>query len=408
MARFIADFHIHSRYSRATSNQMDIESLDRHARAKGIRLLGTGDFTHPQWFFELKSKLKPAGEGLFQFGETLFILTTEVCNNFRHKGAGKRIHNLIFAPGFETVEQINRALQPYGDLRLDGRPNLALSAEDLVKLILDISSDCLIVPAHVWTPWFSLFGANSGFDRIGDCFGHQTENIYALETGLSSDPPMNWRLSCLDRFTLISNSDAHSPAKIGREANIFDIPLAYREITEAIKTKRGLLCTIEFFPQEGKYHYDGHRKCEVCLSPKESKELNNRCPVCGRPLTIGVMHRVDELADRPEGFTPQNAVPCKHLVPLGEIISEALGVAEETITVKNQYDRLIQHFGGEFYVLMEAPVQELEGFAPLRVCEGILKVRNGDVHISPGYDGAYGKVRILEQKERQQVQMKLF
>ncbi len=407
MARFIADFHIHSKYSRATSDQMDVENLDRHARAKGIKLLGTGDFTHPQWLFELKTKLKPTEGELFRYGETLFVLTAEVCNNFRHKGVGKRVHNLIFAPSFETVEQINQALQPYGDLRVDGRPNLALSASDLVKLVLDISPDCFIVPAHVWTPWFSLFGANSGFDRIVDCFEDQTENIYALETGLSSDPPMNWRLSCLDRFTLISNSDAHSPVKIGREANIFDIPLSYREIIEAIKTKRGFLCTIEFFPQEGKYHYDGHRKCDVCLSPKESRELNNLCPVCGAPLTVGVMHRVDELADRPDGFTPQKAVPCKHLVPLIEIISEALDVGEETVTAKNQYDRLIQRFGSEFDVLLEVPAEQLERFAPRRVCEGILRARNGEVHISPGYDGVYGEVRVLEEKQ-QQAQMNLF
>ncbi len=408
MANFIADFHIHSKYSRATSNQMDIENLDRYARLKGIRLLGTGDFTHPQWLFELKSNLKPTGEGLFQYGETLFILTVEVCNNFHHKGVGKRIHNILFAPSFETVEQINTALQSYGDLRVDGRPNLALSASDLVKLVLDISTDCLIVPAHVWTPWFSLFGANSGFDRITDCFGDQTENIYALETGLSSDPPMNWRLSCLDRFTLISNSDAHSPVKIGREANIFDVPLGYREISEAIKTKNGFLSTIEFFPQEGKYHYDGHRNCDVCLSPKESKKLNNRCPVCGAPLTIGVMHRIDELADRPEGFTPQKPVPCRHLVPLAEIISEALDVGEKTITANTQYDRLVQRFGSEFNVLLEAPAEQLEKLVPGRIYEGILKVRNGEVQISPGYDGVYGKVKMLEQKEQRQTQMNLF
>jgi uncharacterized protein (TIGR00375 family) len=387
---------------------MDVENLDRYARLKGIRLLGTGDFTHPQWLFELKSKLTPTGEGLFQYGETLFILTVEVCNNFRHKGMGKRIHNIIFAPSFETVEQINTALQSYGDLRVDGRPNLSLSASDLVKLVLDISPDCFIVPAHVWTPWFSLFGANSGFDRITDCFGDQTENIYALETGLSSDPPMNWRLSCLDRFTLISNSDAHSPVKIGREANIFDVPFAYREIREAIKTKNGFLSTIEFFPQEGKYHYDGHRNCDVCLSPKESNKLNNRCPVCGAPLTVGVMHRIDELADRPEGFTPEKPVPCRHLVPLTEIISEALDVGEKTVTANTQYDRLVQRFGTEFNVLLEAPAEELEKLVPGRIYEGILKVRNGEVQISPGYDGVYGKVKMLGRKEQRQAQMNLF
>ncbi len=408
MAEFIADFHIHSRYSRATSDQMDVENLDRYARLKGIRLLGTGDFTHPQWLFELKSNLNRTGEGLFQYGETLFILTAEVCNNFHHNGVGKRIHNMIFAPSFETVEQINTALQSYGDLRVDGRPNLALSASDLVKLVLDISADCLIVPAHVWTPWFSLFGANSGFDHITECFGDQTENIYALETGLSSDPPMNWRLSCLDRFTFISNSDAHSPVRIGREANIFDVPFGYREIREAIKTKNGFLSTIEFFPQEGKYHYDGHRKCDVCLSPKESKKLNNRCPVCGAPLTVGVMHRIDELADRPEGFTPQKPVPCRHLVPLAEIISEALDVGEKTVTANTQYDRLVQRFGSEFNVLLEAPAEELEKLVPGRICEDILKVRNGEVQISPGYDGVYGKVKVLERKEQQQAQMNLF
>lgn len=412
MPRFIADFHIHSKYSRATSKEMDVEHLSRYAEIKGITLMGTGDFTHPFYLAELKRQLVPLGNGLFTHQNTHYVLTAEVCNNFYSDGNGKRIHNIIFAPSFQTVERINARLQGYGRLAADGRPNLQMDARDLVRLVVDTDPDCLVVPAHVWTPWFSLFGANSGFETIERCFGDQTANIYALETGLSSDPPMNWRLSALDRFALISNSDAHSPHKIGREANVFNTELDYRSVVSAIKNRDSgkFLYTVEFFPQEGKYHYDGHRKCDVSLAPWESIRNHDRCPKCGQKLTVGVMHRVEELADRPEGYVPPGAIHCKHLVPLVEIIAEATGKGVDTVSVKGMYDNLVQRFGPEFHILLDLPEEQLRTEFPGRVGEAVIKVRQGDLDIQPGYDGVYGQVKIFsqEQEEGQREQLSLF
>ncbi|RLB03830.1 MAG: DNA helicase UvrD, partial [Deltaproteobacteria bacterium] len=348
MKGFIADLHVHSRYSRATSRDMDLETLARWGRWKGIQLLATGDFTHPLYFAEIKAKLEPAGEGIYHLKEgerwTKFILVTEVSNIFNQGGKGRRIHTLIFAPSIEVVEKINQTLRRLGKLGADGRPTFTFPVKDLVKMILDISENCLLVPAHAWTPWFSVFGANSGFDSLEECFEEEVKNIHAIETGLSSDPQMNWRLSALDGITLISNSDAHSPNKIGREANAFACPLQYYEITRVIKEKDplGLLFTIEFFPEEGKYHYDGHRNCNILFSPKETKKHNYTCPVCGRRLTVGVMHRVEELADREEGFVPPKAIPAIHLIPLEEIIAEALGTGAATKGVEREYMRLVE------------------------------------------------------------------
>ncbi|MBU0476659.1 endonuclease Q family protein, partial [Patescibacteria group bacterium] len=327
--KFIADFHIHSKYSRATSPQMDLENLDKWAKIKGIKVLGTGDFTHPEWFKNLKKKLEPAESGLFKIknkeSETRFILTSEISCIYSKGGKVRKIHILVFAPSFEVVEKINKQLSRIGNLKADGRPILGLDAKELAKIVLNASEDCLVVPAHLWTPWFSIFGSKSGFDSIEECFEDYSKYIFAGETGLSSDPAMNWRLSILDKITLISNSDAHSPQKIGREANVFDIEVSYSAICEAIKSKdtQKFLYTIEFFPQEGKYHYDGHRNCNICLSPKESKKYNNLCPNCGRPLTIGVLNRVDILADREDDFKSEGAIPFKSLIPLTEIIAEA-------------------------------------------------------------------------------------
>jgi len=400
MPRFIADFHIHSKYSRATSPEMDVEHLSRFAEIKGIALLGTGDFTHPFYLAELKEKLQPLDNGLFLNGNTRFILTAEVCNNFYSGGSGKRMHTLIFAPGFETAERINARLQGYGKLGSDGRPQLKLSARDLLTMVLDIDERCLVVPAHIWTPWFSLLGANAGFDSAEECFGDLIGHIHAVETGLSSDPPMNWRLSQLDRFCLLSNSDAHSPAKIGREANLFETELDYDAIMTAIKTRDNgkFLRTLEFFPQEGKYHYDGHRKCDVVLSPRESMRQEDRCPQCGQRLTIGVMHRVEELADRPEGYVPPGAIPCEHLVPLAEIIAEATGKGVDTVTVRSAYDHLIQRVGSEFQILMDVPEERLRADVPERIGQGILRMRKGQLHILPGYDGVFGQVRLFEEE----------
>ena len=409
MGLFIADFHIHSRFSRATSSQMRIERLSQEAKRKGISLLGTGDFTHPGWLAELKENLTPQGDGLFEHKGTLFILTVEVSNDFYREGKSKRIHNLIFAHSFEAAERINGALSKFGALEKDGRPNLNLPAEDMVELVMELSPQSFIVPAHVWTPWFSLFGANSGFDRVEECFGKQTSNIYALETGLSSDPPMNWRLKNLDRFTLISNSDAHSPTRIGREANVFSEPLDYAGIIKAIKEKDvgKLLYTIEFFPQEGKYHYDGHRKCGIRLSPREAISNYNLCPICQRRLTIGVMHRVEELADRPDGSRPLRAIPCRHLVPLVEVISQVLGKGRDTVAVESLYERMTNSIGPEFEILLEKEEEEIAQVAPPQVAEAIVKVRQGKVEISQGYDGVYGQV-MIKAGQKPPSQMELF
>ncbi|MDI6736142.1 MAG: endonuclease Q family protein [bacterium] len=407
--RFAADFHIHSKYSRATSPQMNIDTLSKHAKLKGIALMGTGDFTHPGWLYGLKKELLPAENGLFKHQDTFFMLTAEVSNLFVRKERGKKVHNILFAPSFETVEKINGQLERYGDLSADGRPMLSLEAKDLVKIVLDIDPDCLIVPAHAWTPWFSVFGSNSGFDSVEECFEEETTNIYALETGLSSDPPMNWRLSELDKYTLISNSDSHSPAKIGREANIFDCEINYKEILEAIKKKdrTKFLNTIEFFPEEGKYHYDGHRPCNLRLTPAETKKHNGRCPSCGGRITVGVMSRVEKLADRPEGFVPENHIPCIHLIPLVEIISKVLKKATGTTAVENEYLKLTQH-RSEFDILTFLSKEELHQFVPPEILQGILNVRTKKVIILPGYDGVYGEIEIPLQKEEEQVQLSLF
>jgi len=406
---FIADFHIHSKYSRATSRDMNLENLDKWAKIKGIKVLGTGDFTHPQWSKELKENLEPAEPGLFKLknsnSETRFILTTEVSCVYSKKGKVRKIHIIIFAPSFEIVEKINVQLGWIGNLKSDGRPILGLDAKELVKIVLNVSPDCLIVPGHIWTPWFSLFGSRSGFDSIEECFEEYSKYIYAGETGLSSDPAMNWRLSALDKITLISNSDSHSPAKIGREANVFDAEISYYEILKAIKEKdpKRFLYTIEFFPEEGKYHYDGHRLCGISLSPKESKKYNNICPVCTKPLTIGVLHRVEQLADRPEGFKPENAIPFKSLIPLEEIIADALSVLPGTIQVEREYKKLIENFGNEFNVLLKANKEDLEKTTLPEIVEGIIKTREGKVFVEPGYDGVYGKIKIFAKEEKKNV-----
>lgn len=404
--RFIADFHIHSKYSRATSKDMNLENLAKWARIKGLKVLGTGDFTHPEWFQNLKEKLVPAEPGLLKIKDgdnpTRFILTSEISCIYSKNNRVRKIHVLIFAPSLEVVGKINAHLNLVGNLKSDGRPILGLDAKELAKIILGISPDCFIVPAHAWTPWFSIFGSKSGFDSIEECFEEYSKHIYAIETGLSSDPPMNWRLSALDKIALISNSDAHSPRKIGREANVFDTDLSYDAIVGAIKDKdpRRFLYTIEFFPEEGKYHYDGHRVCEISLTPSESKKYNNICPTCGRPLTIGVMNRVEKLADRKQGYGPNGAIPFKSLVPLEEIIAESLGVTTASKQVGVEYKNLIEKLGSEFNVLLTATKQDLLGATLPEITEGIIRTREGRVSITPGYDGVYGKVSIFSKDEQ--------
>ncbi len=399
--RFVADFHIHSRYSRATSNALTVEELAKWAKIKGIGVLGTGDFTHPQWLAELKERLRPTGDGFFSYQGVRFILTTEVNTLFYRQGRAKNVHHVLLAPSFESVDRINRELARFGDLALDGRPLLTMEARQLVKIVRGVDPRCVIVPAHAWTPHFAIFGSNSGFDSVDACFEEETPYIFALETGLSSDPAMNWRLSALDRYALLSNSDSHSARKIGREANIFDGPLTYDAMMDAIKQKdpARFLYTVEFFPEEGKYHFDGHRKCQARLSPADARQAHLRCPACGRPVTVGVMHRVETLADRPEGFTPPRAIPFKHLIPLEEIIADALDVGTGTQTVDKEYFRLIEQLGVEFDILLDTPEEQLRKHAQPRVAEGILRVRRGAVQIEPGYDGEYGHIRLFQPGE---------
>ncbi len=406
----IADFHIHSKYSRATSKAMNIKEISRWAKLKGISLMGTGDFTHPLWFLELKSNLKPCAKGIYEYDGINFILTCEVFNNFYVNGKSKRIHNIIFAPSMEDAEKLSAGLAGYGDLLSDGRPILNLSARDFVKLCKDVSSGCFVVPAHAWTPHFSIFGSNSGFNSVEECFGEEAANIHCLETGLSSDPAMNWRISSLDKCALISNSDAHSPQKIGREVNVFDCKLEYGDIIDAIKSKdkKRFLYTLEFFPEEGKYHYDGHRNCKARVNPKDAIKNKNLCPVCGKKITVGVMHRVEELADRPEGFVPDNAIPFKNMIPLGQIIADARGVGEQSVGVEREYMSLVNKCGGEFNILLKMDERDLKAQLPEKIAEGVIRVRSRKVNILPGYDGEYGKINIFSKEEKGEQQLTLF
>ena len=401
---YLADLHVHSRFSRATSREMVIPTLAHVGREKGLSLIGTGDFTHPDYFEELSELLEPAPEeGLYVFRDDpegpRFVLSAEVSNIFSQNGkSNRRLHTLILAPSLEVVREINLALSRLGDLSADGRPTFGFPVKNLVKLLREISPEILVIPAHVWTPWYSLFGAFSGFDSVEECFEEEAEYIYALETGLSSDPEMNWRISDLDRFTLVSNSDAHSPSKLGREANALWFPMSYSTLAEALKTGK-LAFTVEFYPEEGKYHFDGHRTCGVLFSPKETLAHGGRCPVCGQSLTIGVMHRVESLADRPEGFRPEGKPLSVHLVPLEEIIAETLRVRPQSKRVQKTYRQLVELGGSEFAILLEKDLSELAEFVPKKILEGIRRVREGRVYVRPGYDGIYGVVSIFSSEE---------
>jgi uncharacterized protein (TIGR00375 family) len=408
--RFIADLHIHSKYSRATSKEMSPESLWKWAQLKGISVIGTGDFTHPQWLEELNEKLEPAGNGLFTLKKELctddvpdtcnadvsFLLTAEISSIYSKNGKTRKVHSLIFVPDFSDAEKMNAALSKIGNLKSDGRPILGLDAKKLLKIVKDASPDAMYVPAHAWTPHFSVFGAVSGFDSLEECYEDLTPHINAIETGLSSDPQMNRRLSALDNITLISNSDAHSPAKIGREANVFDTEISYMSITNSIKTRKGFTGTIEFFPEEGKYHYDGHRACNVNLSPKETIRNNYLCPVCGRKVTVGVMHRVELLADREDDFKPEGLPGYQSIIPLPEIVSETLKVGVNSKTVNKAYMGLLEKLGNEFNILMKTPLNDIERAGSPMISEAVSRMRSGNVHIRPGYDGEFGKIRIFE------------
>ncbi|MEM4272150.1 MAG: endonuclease Q family protein [Candidatus Bilamarchaeaceae archaeon] len=395
--RVIADLHLHSKYSRATSPRCDLDGLSEWARIKGISLLGTGDFTHPKWLREIKEGLKPAGEGAFSHNGVNFLLSAEVSNVFEAGGRTKKIHTLLLAPSFEAVGQLNDILKRYGNLAEDGRPTLLMDVAELLDVCKEVSREIFFAPAHSWTPWFGIFGSKSGFNSLEEAFGKKATYVKALETGLSSDPEMNWMVSRLDSISLISNSDAHSPEKIGREANVFELEeIAYKSVIEAITTRKGFIKTYEFYPEEGKYHWDGHRNCGVCLDPKDAKKLGGRCPKCGKPVTIGVLHRVMDLGDRPLGYVPERSVPFTRLVPLETIISAVRGRGEQAKEVREEYLRLVGYFGNEFAVL-EAPKEQLRLAADKLLADAIVNAREGRICWRPGYDGNFGEL-LLDRK----------
>lgn len=415
---YITDLHFHSKYSRAVSRDMDLEHIAKWAKIKGIHVVTTADFTHPAWFKELKEKLILKDNGLYQLkdqqSDIFFALTTEISCIYSKGGKTRRIHLVAVAPDLPTVDKINAQLNLIGNLKSDGRPILGLDAKKLVQIIMDASPAAMVIPAHIWTPWFSLFGSESGFDSLEECFEEMTPHIYAVETGLSSDPPMNWRLSQLDRLAIVSFSDAHSPANLGREATAFELEkLNYQNILKALKQQGGaknkIAYTIEFFPEEGKYHWDGHRLCDLRLSPAQTKKYKGICPVCKKPLTIGVLNRVDKLADRAEGFKPTNRPPYKSLVPLQEIIGEAFDKGKNTKGVQAEYERLIQLGQSELNILIKMPIDELAKMTETAIIEGVKRVREGKITVLAGYDGVYGTVKVFSDKEKKDIgQSKLF
>ena len=415
--RFYADLHIHSKYSRATSKNCDLENLAFWGRKKGISVIGTGDFTHPAWIGEIKEKLVPAEPGLFRLkddidkevaarlpascrGDTRFMLSVEISTIYKKGEKTRKIHHLIYAPTIEQAERINNKLAKIGNIRSDGRPILGLDSRHLLEIVLEAGEDCYLVPAHIWTPWFAVLGSKSGFDSIGACYGDLAEHIFAVETGLSSDPEMNWRVSDLDRYRLVSNSDAHSPPKLGREACIFEIDLDYFAMRRALETGEGYGGTVEFFPEEGKYHLDGHRKCGVRLSPEESRAHDGLCPVCEKPLTLGVLYRVEELADRSAKGKPEDTDEFVSLVPLPEVISETEQVGAASKTVAREYERLLTKLGSELGILIDIPVEEIQSSAPSSLIpEAISRMRAGEVIREPGFDGEYGKIKLFRAQE---------
>ena len=416
--RYIADLHIHSPYSRATSKSSNLTGLAAWSAVKGIDVIGTGDFTHPGWFRELRENLQPAEPGFYKLRsheiprifdsvstdraqDCRFILTAEISSIYKSQGRVRKIHNILFVPDFESAAKINSRLASIGNIESDGRPILGLDARDLLEIVLELAPDGFLVPAHIWTPWFSLFGSKSGFDTIDECFGDLSRYIFALETGLSSDPEMNRLVSSLDRFTLISNSDCHSPGKLGREANIFTCGFNFYSMRDALKNPAlsGFQGTIEFFPEEGKYHHDGHRKCGINLSPLETRKLNNICPVCSRPLTIGVMHRVMELADREQPYFPPNSPGYYSLIPLAEVLGEIFSRGPATKTVLNEYGKLVRMFESEFNLLLNVSIEEIsERYSPV-LGEAVKRIRGGKVVKQAGFDGEFGVIKVFDKGE---------
>ncbi len=425
--RYVADFHIHSHYSLATSKELTPESLNYWAALKGIKIVATGDFTHPGWLKELREKLEPAEPGLYKlkamykneifkssnlqifksFDEVRFLLTAEISNIYKKAGKTRKIHSVVFAPDFEAVAKIQRKLTSLDfNISSDGRPILGMDAKNLLELLLDTSPDIFYIPAHIWTPWFSVLGANSGYDSIKECYEDLSDNIYAVETGLSSDPPMNWLCSFLDKYTLVSNSDAHSPEKLGRNANILDTDISYKAITDALKTGNPEQClgTIEMFPQEGKYHYAGHAKCGVCWNPSQTNDNKGICSVCGKKITNGVMNRVVELSDRKNPTDRPNRLPFYYAITLKEILSELTGVGESSKKLTAEFNLLIQKLGPELDILLNIPIKDIANsqFSTLNAqlfAEAIDRMRTGNVIIQHGFDGQYGKIKVFSDSE---------
>ena len=409
--KMIGDLHIHSRFSMATSREGTPENLDFWARKKGISLIGTGDFTHPVWREELKERLVTEGNGLYRLRDEYvkeesrkfpgkgihFVVSGEISSIYKKNGKTRKVHNVILLPSLEAADTMAQRLEKIGNIHSDGRPILGLDSHDLLEMMLDVCPDGILIPAHIWTPHFSVLGAKSGFDSVEECFEELTPYVHALETGLSSDPAMNWRISKLDRYQLVSNSDAHSPSKLGREANLLDIDCSYEGLYQAIQTGKGLEGTVEFFPEEGKYHFDGHRKCGVSLSPVEAERLGGICPVCGKKLTMGVDHRVEQLADREEGFVKKDGKKYESLVPLPEVVAACMGYSTASKKVHGCFEQMMQTLGTEFDILRNVPAEDIKSCAGERIAEGIENVRTGNVKRIPGYDGEYGKIQLFDE-----------
>lgn len=420
----IADLHLHSKYSRAVSQRMIIPEISLWASKKGIGLVGTADFTHPLWFRELKENLVEVGEGVYQAKTSLegrlnplFLLATEISSIYTQDGRSHRIHNVVFAPNLSIVEEINNKLRSRGvNLMSDGRPMTGLSTPQLCEIVFSVSEDCLVIPAHIFTPWYSLYGSNSGFDSLKECFGEFADEVKAIETGLSSSPAMNWRIAELDKRSIVSFSDAHSPQKLGREATVFKVEdvkkLKYEDIKQAIINNK-IAYTIEFYPEEGKYHWTGHRSCQIKQSPEQTAKLGTICPVCGRKLTVGVMQRVEELANRSaEEVVKADRPPYFMVVPLLEIIAEAMASTVSSQAVIGRYEQMIEKFGSEFEVLLKTPIEFISQSFGEKTAEAISRVRQGQIFVDPGYDGVFGVVKIWPdtegQKEEKKEQMSLF
>ena len=409
---FIADLHIHSRYSIATSRELTPENLWKWGQLKGIRVIGTGDCTHPGWLSELEAKLESTDSGLLTLrdrhpdagvppgcrSEVSFLLSGEISCIYRKAGRTRKVHCLVYLPDFAAARRLNGALARIGNLASDGRPILKLDARDLLQMTLEASPAAMLIPAHAWTPHFSVFGSASGFDSLSECFEDLTPEIHALETGLSSDPAMNWRLSALDGITLVSNSDAHSPAKLGREATVFGTEVSYQGIFSGIASGLGVVSTIEFFPEQGKYHADGHRGCGVRLSPQETIACGQRCPACGGKVTVGVLHRVELLADRAPGARPEGAPPFRSVIPLLDLIGGALQVGTGSKRAQSLYFELLQRVGNEFHILLDAPLEAISEASSATLARAIGQARLGEVDIDPGYDGKFGTVSVLQQQ----------